>query len=616
METVHGIQYAKPQVTLLQETGIGTAEIAARTCYDSFDNSENEAVKLVGDCQPSNLPMAASLANDIEHSDLLDTLAWTHFHHCYTDDTECLTRYGWKLIKNVKKHDSIVTLNPTTKEIEYQQVTNTFKYTVDETLLHFENAQMDMMVTSNHKVYANKLTTKAGRAKTEFKLYEAKDLLTVNHCHMKTAKYTPLEELQLSLDFIRLIGFFIGDGTIASTNTIQFHIKKKRKVDFLNSLQEFDFKLAGEDTYITTPSSSQQTIFKECYNANKEKVIPLNLSCMSKAELEALLEGLIASDGSIRENGLFSYSTTSKVLMDQVQHLAFLLEYSVNITHNTRNSSKNPNWKDCATLHFSKTKYVEFNRLKKQTTKYKKVKEVAYKGDVVCVEVPNHILYIRRNGKAVFSGNSILEHANLTYLIKGMSRGALQEQARHRIQGISVRSTRYTMSSVINAFVAAQIATPIHRKPWFVETILEQRIFVSLYAMYNQIEIEAIYDKLMYQKSAIEAEGGSFTALAVAKSSIPLLEEYDSPNDLFDALQAGKKKRNVGDAFKHIVTDNWKVDLVVTFNLRSLKNYLTLRDSGAAYVHMQWVSAAIIKATPRKYLDLILSQDTINKHLR
>ena len=44
MEMYH-IEYEKPKVTLLQQSGLGVAEIAARTCYDSFENSENACVK-------------------------------------------------------------------------------------------------------------------------------------------------------------------------------------------------------------------------------------------------------------------------------------------------------------------------------------------------------------------------------------------------------------------------------------------------------------------------------------------------------------------------------------------------------------------------------------------
>jgi thymidylate synthase (FAD) len=196
--------------------------------------------------------------------------------------------------------------------------------------------------------------------------------------------------------------------------------------------------------------------------------------------------------------------------------------------------------------------------------------------------------------------HSILEHANLSYLIRGTSRGVLQEHARHRIQAISVRSTRYTMSSVINAFVASKHGGG---REFFIQKLLEFDMFVTSDIAYNTIEISAIYDKLDYQYDKID----DFYSISVAKSSLKYLDELkDSPQELFEALQNGKKKRNVGDAFKHIVTDNFKVDMVVTFNLRSLKNYFNLRDSGAAYFQIRWLAQEMMRVTPRKYLELII----------
>jgi len=194
--------------------------------------------------------------------------------------------------------------------------------------------------------------------------------------------------------------------------------------------------------------------------------------------------------------------------------------------------------------------------------------------------------------------HSILEHANLSYLVRGTSRGVLQEHARHRIQAISVRSTRYTMSGLINAFVASD-----GDKEFFIQTVLGYDMFVTADETYNRLEIEAMYNKLQLQKESVE----DFYALAVAKSSLPLLKEFkNQPQKLYEALQNGKKKRNVGDAFKHIITDNVKVDMVITFNLRSLKNYLSLRDSGAAYFQIRWLAQEMKKVTPSKYLDLIV----------
>ncbi len=196
--------------------------------------------------------------------------------------------------------------------------------------------------------------------------------------------------------------------------------------------------------------------------------------------------------------------------------------------------------------------------------------------------------------------HSIIEHATLSFLVQGTSRGVLQEHARHRIQSLSVRSTRYTMSGIINAFVASFEAEDGFE--FFLEKLLALDMFVITDPEYLAIEIRAIYDKLLFQYHRDD----TFVHNAVAKSSLPFLETYNADaQGLFETLQNGKKKRNVGDGFKHIVSDNWKVDMVVTFNIRSLKNYFDLRDSGAAWFQIRWLAEEMKKVTPVKYLRLI-----------
>ena len=200
--------------------------------------------------------------------------------------------------------------------------------------------------------------------------------------------------------------------------------------------------------------------------------------------------------------------------------------------------------------------------------------------------------------------HSIIEHATLSFLVEGTSRGVLQEHARHRLQAISVRSTRYTMSSVINAFVAS-VTLGVESEAsfsFFLEKLLGLNLFVVVDQEYLAIEIRAIYDKFVFQYK----RNPDFLLNAVAKSSLPFVQELQGDAEaMFTALQNGKKKRNVGDGFKHIVSDNWKVDMVVTFNIRSLKNYFDLRDSGAAWFQIQWLAEEMKKVTPLKYLKLI-----------
>jgi len=200
--------------------------------------------------------------------------------------------------------------------------------------------------------------------------------------------------------------------------------------------------------------------------------------------------------------------------------------------------------------------------------------------------------------------HSIIEHATLSFLVEGTSRGVLQEHARHRLQAISVRSTRYTMSSVINAFVASLESGVGTQEAFefFLEKLLALELFVISDEDYLAIEIRAIFDKFLFQYKRDE----SFLTNAVAKSSLPYLDEFKGDSEaLYEALEAGKRKRNVGDGFKHIVSDNWRVDMVVTFNIRSLKNYFDLRDSGAAWFQIQWLAQKMKEVTPIKYLRLI-----------
>jgi len=196
--------------------------------------------------------------------------------------------------------------------------------------------------------------------------------------------------------------------------------------------------------------------------------------------------------------------------------------------------------------------------------------------------------------------HSIIEHATLSFLVQGTSRGVLQEHARHRLQAISVRSTRYTMSNVLNAYVASLESSDGFA--FFLDKLLTFNLFVITDKSYLTIEIKAIYDKLQFQQQ----RDSDFLKNTIAKSSLPFIAECKGDaQTLFDAFQIGKKKRNVGDGFKHIVSDNWKVDMVVTFNIRSLKNYFDLRDSGAAWFQIQWLARAMKEVTPKKYLKLI-----------
>lgn len=199
---------------------------------------------------------------------------------------------------------------------------------------------------------------------------------------------------------------------------------------------------------------------------------------------------------------------------------------------------------------------------------------------------------------------SVMEHLSISFLIEGTYRGVLQEIVRSRMASYSVQSTRYTGQSIINAFIASNAHQVIDKRAAFEELALTLNMFVVC-GESELIEISSIYSKLYSQLTTLGMD--TFYELALSKDARTngaLLETTHTA--MFKSLEASKAKRNVLDPFKHIVTDMWTTDLVMTMNLRSLKGFLKQRDSGAAYKGIQWLAKAMKEATPSKYLDLII----------
>ena len=76
---------------------------------------------------------------------------------------------------------------------------------------------------------------------------------------------------------------------------------------------------------------------------------------------------------------------------------------------------------------------------------------------------------------------SVLEHINLTYSVKGLSRACLQELARHRHISLSVESTRHTLKQQI---MQGSIVLAL---PANMDKELEQIIFTYLQTLFDYV---------------------------------------------------------------------------------------------------------------------------------
>ena len=122
------MEIVKPKVELINppsyEDVLDTFNQAARNCYKSFnektDNKES-AEKL------ARRLISIGHGSPIEMNNI--TVKFVQDRACYDDETEVLTKDGWKLFKDLDKvNDLVATLNPVTNAVEFYKPSEYIEY--------------------------------------------------------------------------------------------------------------------------------------------------------------------------------------------------------------------------------------------------------------------------------------------------------------------------------------------------------------------------------------------------------------------------------------------------------------------------------------------------------
>lgn len=152
---------------------------------------------------------------------------------------------------------------------------------------------------------------------------------------------------------------------------------------------------------------------------------------------------------------------------------------------------------------------------------------------------------------------SVLEHINLTYFVKGISRALLQELARHRHISLSVESTRHTLR----------------------KQLMDDKVSVL-----QEAAEEILPMRLIAKDAAFEWHETYIIWLKGLLKSIP-----DIPND----------------ALKYFIPEFWPTNLILTSNIRELRHIIKLRTAPAALQEFQDLALALFLAVPEEYRYLL-----------
>lgn len=343
--------------------------------------------------------------------------------YCYDERTEILTDKGWKYFKDLDKTEQVATLNPDTNEIiyqkplEYQKLLYTLPY-----IYQIENTYIDLVVTPFHSIFYRGRNDKnyklgdienifhAPKGRYYFKLtgkYNGKELKTFCipiikklFIQTKIKNYSFLME-----DWVELLGWFLSEGytsrneksghyIIGICQSINYNKKKYKEIESL--LNKLKLKFFMNENGFRIYDKTIYTYFSQ-FGKSENKFIPQEFKELSSKLLFKLLLTLIKGDGTERKNKYYQYFTVSKQLADDVQEIAFKLGFH---THIGRIKTKNFNGFNIYIRTHQETLIKEIKKIKLDNEIY-----------VYDVTVPKyHILYVRRNFKACWSGNCYRFH--------------------------------------------------------------------------------------------------------------------------------------------------------------------------------------------------------------
>jgi len=322
---------------------------------------------------------------------------------CMSEDTEILSKNGWKKHNAIKKGDIIATFNLEKECIEYLPVKNIFAEKYNGKMYNLKNRISDQLISPEHRVvrkpfYSNKYILEKIENIMEFK---APFITPIgSEGYIKGA-------IDTDENIIKLIAWIVAEGSIdkngRGTGRISIYQSKEKSstcyeeiVSLCKSLQlkyteRIQKGLGANCNVIRFDSNSNKKILKY-FKSNKQKGIKFIPDIILKADTETarlFLETYIKGDG---HEGV-KITTASEIIKNG------LLQVIVHAGYGATVAVRKPEGLS------KKDRYI-IRIIKHKDTYINNVQEINYKGVIWCPNTQNETVIARRNGKIFITGNT------------------------------------------------------------------------------------------------------------------------------------------------------------------------------------------------------------------
>lgn len=405
-------------------------------------------------------------------------------YDCYVEsETEFLTKDGWKKFDDIS--DKVGSIDITTGNLIWndpiQRIDKLYSGNIYELESNFSSfavtAEHNLLVSPARRQTNNNFTTKFFPEKAQWELRSVKEIKNGikygshirSYYHMRQACNKQMIEFDIDDDYLKLLGFFISEGSILFRKGYigkREHLKEARFCQTTNGKEEF-FKEADSliskfslirktyrnyETIWRIPKNLSLRLFDDAGHYSKEKRLPKWVANLSYRQAEILYHALCLGDGTRNHGSGWVYGSANRDLINDI-HLMLVISGHISNMNGPYDVENCPMW----TIHRPDKQeaflcaYLKSDKvLRKRYTENERV---------VCFTMPAGTLITRRKGQVSIQGNCKAGMHMIRMMFEGIeyvSSGRITYPRPEVETLLEIRKGKWSEDQVVNAYREAE----------------------------------------------------------------------------------------------------------------------------------------------------------------
>ena len=339
--------------------------------------------------------------------------------HCVTADHDVLTERGWIPIADVTMADRVATL--VDGHLIYDRPTEIFHYPhFNGNLYHIANEEIDLNVTCEHRMWVS--TTDGDFASYDF--MKAQDIMYKPVRYLKNAQWG-IADYQFVLPatkdvdakcpemnaWLAFMGTWLSTGVLREDNIVEITVSNEYKHTIIYAITMLGYQCVVDPDLVILIKDAQ---LYEYLDQEDHSKLPKWIWELSMEQCKWLIYHIIPLSPDKK-----TYFTPCEAFANDMMRLCLHAGWSAN--------------KECFLAsqkgkHIWKVTLNDNDNVPRTHSGSPQIEEYYnYEGAVYCLQVPSEVFYVRRNGKACWTGNSRSNNGPVVMLTRQPAEGRARD---------------------------------------------------------------------------------------------------------------------------------------------------------------------------------------------